>query len=308
MNNVYTKIESELKSIGAQCLINEPMSKHTTFGIGGPVDLMIMPKDNSQISRIIKSINKYNIKFYFLGSGSNILISDNGIRGAVISLKKSSKKIIFYDSTVLVECGVMLGTLVKELNSKNIIGFESLMGVPGTVGGAIIMNAGAFGAEISNNLISVNTINIKGEVKKYLVNDINFSYRYSNFPDDEILIDAIFKCNIGDKEIIHNNKNNASTLRKKNQPLTYRSAGSIFKNPTDVAAGYLIDKAGLKGMKIGNAQISEKHANFIVNLGGAKCNEVLELIKIIKNKIYNSYDIKLELEVKIIGENSVKVY
>ena len=308
MNNIYPKIESDLESIGAKYFINEPMSRHTTFGIGGPVDLLILPKDNSQIPGIINSINKYKINFHFLGSGSNILVSDKGIRGAVISLKKSSKKITFYESTVLVECGVMLGTLVKQLNNKNITGFESLMGVPGTVGGALIMNAGAFGSEISNNLLSVNTINKKGEIKEYSVRDIDFSYRHSNFPDDEILIDAIFKCNIGDKEIIHSKKNNASTLRKKNQPLTYRSAGSIFKNPTDVAAGYLIDKAGLKGMQIGNAQISDKHANFIINLGGAKCDEVLELIKIIKNKIYDLQNIKLELEIKIIGESKIEIH
>ena len=308
MNNKYNKIENDLKLIGANYLINEPMSKHTTFGIGGPVDLLILPKDNSQISEIINSINTHNIKFYFLGSGSNVLVTDAGIRGTVVSLKKSSKKIIFKDSTVFVECGVMLGTLVKQLNHRNITGFESLMGVPGTVGGALMMNAGAFGAEISNNLLFVNTIDQNGNMKKYSIRDIDFSYRDSNFPNNEILINALFKCKPDNKEVIENKKTTASKLRKKNQPLKYRSAGSIFKNPQDVAAGYLIDQAGLKGTRIGGAEISEKHANFIINLGNAKSNDVMKLIKIIKNKIYTLYEIKLELEIKIIGELIDEIY
>ncbi len=302
MQSNYENLENDLKNIGASYRINEPMKKHTTFGIGGPVDFLILPTDNSQISNIIKSINNNNIKFCFLGSGSNILISDEGIRGAVISLKKSSKKIIFKDSTVFAECGVMLSALVQEIHKHNITGFETLMGVPGTLGGALIMNAGAFGSEISNNLLFVNAIDINGNIKKYFVEDIEFSYRNSNFSENEILIDALFKCETDSEKLINDKKNIASNQRKKTQPLTYKSAGSIFKNPENVAAGYLIDKAGLKGMQIGEARISEKHANFIVNPGNAKCEDVLSLIKIIKNKILKLYGIELELEIKIIGE------
>ena len=302
MQSNYENLENDLKNIGASYRINEPMKKHTTFGIGGPVDFLILPTDNSQISNIIKSINNNNIKFCFLGSGSNILISDEGIRGAVISLKKSSKKIIFKDSTVFAECGVMLSALVQEIHKHNITGFETLMGVPGTLGGALIMNAGAFGSEISNNLLFVNAIDINGNIKKYFVEDIEFSYRNSNFSENEILIDALFKCETDSEKLINDKKNIASNQRKKTQPLTYKSAGSIFKNPENIAAGYLIDKAGLKGMQIGEARISEKHANFIVNLGNAKCEDVLSLIKIIKNKILKLYGIELELEIKIIGE------
>ena len=302
MNNKYNKIEKELIEIGTNYRLNEPMKKHTTFGIGGTADLFILPKDNDQIPKIIDSMNSHNIKIYFLGSGSNILVTDEGINGAVISLKKSSKKIIFHDSTVFVECGVMLGTLVKQLNHKNITGFESLMGVPGTVGGALMMNAGAFGAEISNNLLSVNTIDSNGKIKKYNSDDIEFSYRHSSFPDNEVLINALFRCKRGQEDIITNKKNKASMLRKKNQPLKYRSAGSIFKNPKKIAAGYLIDQAGLKGKKLGEAEISKKHANFIINLNNAKCIDVLGLIRKIKKRVYDLYKIKLELEIKIIGE------
>ena len=302
MNNQYDNIKNNLDKLGIYYLENESMKKHTTFGIGGKVDLMILPSDNSMIQDIINIINKNNINYYFLGSGSNILVNDKGIRGIVISLKKSSKKIIFTKNNVYVECGAMLGTFVKKLNSENIIGYETLIGVPGTVGGALIMNAGAFGSEISNNLISVNAINIKGQKKHYKFKDINFSYRYSSFNKDDILIDALFRCEVGNKKDIDKNKKKASNLRKTNQPLKFRSAGSIFKNPSSsVAAGYLIDKAGLKGTKIGDAEISNKHANFIINLGKAKSNEVLELIRMIKEKIKLMFNINLELEIKILG-------
>tara|TARA_B100001989_G_C24499309_1_gene443941 strand:+ start:381 stop:1292 length:912 start_codon:yes stop_codon:yes gene_type:complete len=299
----YKKLESDLKKIGSDYIINEPMSKHTTFGIGGPVDFLILPLDNSQIPDIIKSINLNKINFIFLGSGSNILVSDKGIKGAVISLKKSSKNIIFEDSTVLVDSGVMLSALVQEIHKKNITGFETLMGVPGTLGGALVMNAGAFGSEISNNLIFVETINILGQKKRYNVDEIDFEYRKSNFPKNEIIINALFNCKKGLKSNINDKRDIASKQRKTTQPLTYRSAGSIFKNPKENAAGYLIDKAGLKGLQIGGAKISEKHANFIVNLGNAKSTDVLELIDIIKKKIYQMYKIKLELEIKILGES-----
>ena len=302
MNNSYKNIKQSLDLMGITYLENEPMKKHTTFGIGGPVDLLVLPKDNIIIKDIINIINKNNIDYYFLGSGSNILVSDSGIRGIVISLKKASKKIVFKNNTVYVDCGAMLGTFVKKLNNRNIKGYETLIGVPGTVGGALVMNAGAYGNEISNNLISVDTISIDGKKNHYKSNEIKFSYRHSTFKKDEILINAIFKCETGDENEIEKNKKNASNLRKMNQPLKFRSAGSIFKNPnSNSAAGYLIDKAGLKGMQIGDAKISNKHANFIINLGNAKSNEVIELIEIIKNKIKSMFNISLELEIKILG-------
>ena len=307
MNKEYNNIKQSLNLLGISYLENEPMKKHTTFGIGGPVDLLILPNDNSMIENIIEIINKNDSEYYFLGSGSNILVSDSGIKGIVISLKKSSKRITFNNGNIYVECGAMLGTFIKKINKKNISGYETLIGVPGTVGGALIMNAGAFGSEISNNLISVNAININGKKRLYKVDDINFSYRHSSFNKDEILIDALFKCNTGNKKNIDKNKKEASFLRKKNQPLKFRSAGSIFKNPSsNIAAGYLIDKAGLKGTKIGGAQISNKHANFILNIEDAKSSDVIELITIIKDKIKTMFDIRLQLEIKILGDEYEK--
>ena len=301
MNKEYQKIKNKLDFFKIKYLENEIMKRHTTFGIGGPADLFILPNKNSEVKQIIDIIKNKNIQYYFLGSGSNILIDDKGLRGIIISLKKASKKIIFENNQVSVDCGVMLGTLVKELSKHNVTGFESLGGVPGTVGGALIMNAGAFGGEISNHLISVTSINMDGKIKKYNNIDITFSYRKSTFPNDELLIDAIFRCNKGNKDSIRNKRLAASSLRKKNQPLRYRSAGSIFKNPKDTAAGYLIDKTGLKGKKIGGAQISEKHANFIINKENASSRDVIKLINIIEKKVKSKFGIKLELEIKILG-------
>jgi len=305
MNKEYKKIKDELDLLEISYLEDEIMKKHTTFGIGGSADLFILPNKNSQIKQLIDIIKDKNIQYYFLGSGSNILIDDKGLRGIIVSLKKSSKKIVFENNQVFVDCGVMLGTLVKELSKNDITGFESLGGVPGTVGGALIMNAGAFGGEISNHLVSVTSINMNGKIKKYSNTDIDFSYRKSTFPKDELLMDATFKCNKGNKNKIKSKRLAASSLRKNNQPLRYRSAGSIFKNPEgNLAAGYLIDKTGLKGKRIGGAQISKKHANFIINIDNASSGDVIKLINVIEKKVKSKFDVKLELEIKILGANA----
>ena len=305
MKNNLKYIKNNLESLDVHFLEKEPMKKHTTFGIGGPADIFILPKNNSELSNILSLITKTKIDFHFIGSGSNILVHDDGIKGIIISLKKSSKKIIFNKSEVYADCGVMLGTFVKELNKRNITGYESLIGVPGTLGGALIMNAGAYGSEISNNLISVESIDYMGNIKNYKVKSLNFAYRESSFPKNELLLNATFKCKKGNKEIINEKKINASNQRKEKQPLKYRSAGSIFKNPSPkYAAGYLIDQSGLKGLEIGGAQISTKHANFIINKNNkATYKDVIELIEIIKKKILLMFNIKLELEIKIIGKD-----
>ena len=296
-----------LKNIDCKILLNEPLSKHTTFGIGGPVLALYYPDNEKQLITIIQHSKNNNIPFYFLGSGSNVLVSDTGFKGVIISLKKTFKKFEIQNenNVIYVQTGVMLGTMVRKLTSNNIEGYESLIGVPGTVGGAIYMNAGAFGQEISTKLLSLRTVNQLGMIKKYYREELSFSYRYSNIPIDEIIIDASFKYNYGDKNNITVRKKQSSIKRKESQPLKFRSAGSIFKNPSrEKAAGYLIEKSGLKGLKVGNAVISNKHANFILNIGGASSNDVMELINIIKSKVYKRFNVNLELEIKLLGFNN----
>jgi len=282
---------------------DEPLAKHTTFGIGGPAACMVLPETREELSILLKYAFQNNISVIFIGSGSNILVWDKGFDGIVISLKKSFKNLsIKQNSQIIVESGVMLGTMVKQAMAAEIGGLESLIGVPGTVGGALIMNAGAFGSEISKYFEAAKTMTIEGDIKSYKKGEIEFSYRHSTFPKNEILLEATFQCKRGKPGDILKERKVASEGRKSNQPLKFRSAGSIFKNPSDtLAAGYLIDKAGLKGAEHGGAAISEKHANFIVNMGGATAADVLYLIKLAKKYVAKKFNINLELEVKLIG-------
>ena len=299
---------NELRSIVKGSLLeNEPMSKHTSYGIGGPASAYITPKDRDDLCRILKFAVKNDITVYFIGSGSNLLVSDNGINGIVISPAKSLKMLEIKESSIVAESGVMLGKLVKETMKRNLTGLESLIGVPGTLGGALMMNAGAFGGEISNYLISVDVMTSKGKLKSYKANEIDFSYRFSSFSTDEFILLARFTLKFEDPNIISERRKVASSGRKTNQPLRFRSAGSVFKNPKEHAAGYLIDKVGLKGKRIGDAEISTHHANFFINHGNASASDITRLIELAKNAVLKKFDIELELEIKTIGFEHDKV-
>ena len=301
MNRMNIKNISSI--VDGNLLLNESMSKHTTFGIGGNVDCYIMPKTLEQLKEILQYSNKHKINVFFMGSGSNMLVSDNGYNGIIISLKKTFKHLkIQDDATIIAQSGVMLGSMVRKATNKGIKGLESLVGVPGTVGGALYMNAGAYNHEISNYFKYAILLDKSGHKKIYKKNDVNFKYRYSSFPENEILIEAVFKYSKGNLNKISKNKKIASKKRRESQPLRYRSAGSIFKNPSDRSpAGYLIDKAGLKGLSVGGAEISKKHANFIINKNNATAKDVIKLISIIQKKILTNYNVKLNLEIKLLG-------
>ena len=295
-NTIETMLSSKI-------IFNEPLMNHTSFGIGGPASCLIYPNNREELSQVLQYAKKENISVFFIGSGSNILVWDRGFNGIVISLRKTFKNLtIKANHQIIVESGVMLGNLVKKAIHSNIKGLESLIGVPGTLGGALIMNAGAFGNEISNYFTEAQTMTIEGEIKKYNKNQINFSYRDSTFPKNEILIEATFNCTEGVPSEIQKDKQNASLSRKTKQPLKFRSAGSIFKNPSNtVAAGYLIDKTGLKGIRKGGACISTKHANFILNIDKALAKDVFDLICLAKQKVLEKFNINLELEIKLLG-------
>ena len=289
------------KIVQGTLLENEPMSDHTSYGIGGPAGAYITPKDRCDLAGILKFANKYSIETHFVGSGSNLLVSDSGIDGIVLTPAKSLTQLEFNDGHVIAESGVMLGRLVKECIKRNLTGVESMIGVPGTLGGALVMNAGAFGGEISNYLHSVEIMNMSGEIKTYYPGDIDFAYRFSTLRTDEFVLLARFDLKEEKSIIIQEKKNKASKGRKTNQPLKFRSAGSVFKNPKENAAGYLIDQAGLKGIRVGNAEISKHHANFFVNHGNARSSDITSLIQLARKTVYEKFGIKLELEVKTIG-------
>ena len=295
-------MKQEIKKITKGIILfDEPMSKHTSYGIGGPARAYVTPKNKEDLVSILKFSKDNNIPSYFIGSGSNLLVSDDGIDGIVITLGKSFNKLEINKNNVFAETGVMLGKMVKECTKRNLSGLESLIGVPGTLGGALIMNAGAFGGEISNYLEYVSVITMSGDEKKYQQKDIKFNYRNSSFSDNEILINANFKFIFSDQKTVSKNKLKASGGRKSSQPLRFRSAGSVFKNPSEGAAGYFIDKAGLKGTKSGDAEISNVHANFFVNHGTATAEDVVRLINIARKKVYNEFGVMLELEIRTLG-------
>lgn len=304
IETVMNEINNKTASL---CFMNESLKKHTTYGIGGPADLMIFPKSKQDLIKVIEIINENKIQLTILGSGSNVLVSDNGIRGAVISLKNSLKKIEVDDNILYAECGTMLGKIVKHAVKNNLIGLENLNGVPGTLGGALIMNAGAWGGEISENLIHVEVINSKSEIQKIQKKDLNFSYRQSSFNKDDILLSAKFNLKKADKDIIKENFIEAQSGRKKSQPLNKRSAGSLFKNPKNNSAGKLLDEAGLKGFSIGDAKISEKHANFFINDGDATSKDMLMLIKKAHKEVKDKFNVNLSLEVKLMGFNEEEI-
>ena len=303
---IKPKLKNNVQGI---ILENESMSKHTSYGIGGKVMAYITPYDIKDLIRIIKIINRNNLKFYFVGSGSNLLVNDKKINAIIITPAKALKSLTIKNNTINAESGVMLGRMVKEAIRHNLTGLESLVGVPGTLGGAIMMNAGAWGSEISNYLISVDVINTNGEIKTLYPEDIEFAYRQSSFKSNEFILSAKFELSKATKVEIEKKKLIASKGRISSQPLRFRSAGSVFKNPHDkLAAGFLIDKAGLKGTRIGGAEISTHHANFFINNGNAKAIDIAKLIKLSRKTIYEKFGIMLELEIKTIGFESKDLY
>jgi len=294
---------AELKrTVKGTLLEKEPMAAHTSYGIGGPASAYITPKDASDLSEILQFAGTYSIPVYFVGSGSNLLVADEGIDGLVIALGKSFRNMEISGDKIYAESGVMLGHLVKESMKHQLSGLETMIGVPGTLGGALFMNAGAFGAEISNCLCDVTVMTHSGKMIEYDASDIEFSYRHSSFKENELIISANFQLKEETAEKIAEKRDIASKGRKSNQPLRFRSAGSVFKNPKpDLAAGYLIDKAGLKGMRCGDAEISTQHANFFINHGGAKASDIIHLIRITREKVKDKFDIMLDLEIKTLG-------
>ena len=283
-------------------LRNEPMAKHTSYGIGGPAQAYITPADENDLKQILIFAKDKGINTFFAGSGSNLLVADEGFEGIVITLGKSFTNLGIDGNKMEAQVGVMLGKIVKETIKRNLTGMESMIGVPGTLGGALIMNAGAFGGEISNCLDIIKVMLINGETKIYQKNDIVFSYRNSTFPKDEILLSATFTLNEKPANEIQYDRAKASKGRKDTQPLRFRSAGSVFKNPKpDLAAGYLIDQAGLKGSRIGDAEISTKHANFFINHGKAKAKDIVDLILLAKKTVLEKFDVNLELEIRTLG-------
>lgn len=284
---------------------NEPMKKHTSFKVGGNADLFISVNNIEELKKAIKYAEIKQINYLIIGNGSNILVRDNGIRGLVIKINIQQVDIIEKDDSVevCVGSGNKLMTLAVLLKEKGISGFEELSGIPGTIGGAVFMNAGAYGKEIKDLVISTKCMDTEGNIFELSNEEQQFEYRKSIFSKKEyIILETRLKLQRGNKQQIEEKMKELFNQRKEKQPLEYPSAGSTFKRQEGVITAKLIDECGLKGYKIGDAMVSEKHAGFIINLGNATAKDIIELINYVKDKIYENYGIKIEEEIKIIGE------
>jgi len=284
-------------------LENEPLSKHTSWRIGGPADAFIEPNNLNELIKTIKILNGNNIPWKTIGKGSNLLVLDNGFRGAIIHLTNTFAEITFDESTIHVGTNVSLIRLANLAAKNGLTGLEFAGGIPGSVGGAIYMNAGAHGSDISNILQSAEVLLENGEVKYWTKDDFKFGYRKSILQQKKgIILSATFQLELGNRKQIAEKMASFKDRRRKTQPYHLPCSGSVFRNPDGDYAGRLIEQLGLKGYKVGDAQVSTMHANFIVNIGHAKSKDILTIIKDIKEKVYEAYNIELIPEVEIVGE------
>lgn len=284
---------------------NEPMAKHTSFKIGGPADVFIKVDNIEELKEILDLSKKNQIPLTIIGNGSNLLVTDKGIRGitAKLNLKDIEIKNENNKQIIKVEAGVPVGLLAQKLLKEEITGFEELSGIPGTIGGAVIMNAGAHGKELKDILKKVTAMDYNGNIHEFTNEECLFSYRNSRFQKEKyIILQATLELEKGNSTEIKEKMDEYMQFRKEKQPIEYPNAGSTFKRGEDFVTAKLIDEAGLKGYKIGGAQVSEKHAGFIVNVDNATAKDVIELTDYIKEKIEEKFDKKINLEIQIIGE------
>jgi UDP-N-acetylmuramate dehydrogenase len=285
-----------------QVLFEESLSPYTSYGIGGPAEVFFQPGDRDELAHMLKLASRETIPVTIMGSGSNCLVSDTGVPGIVIFLADRLNNFHIEGGRVTAGAGIALGYLVRQCLQAGLAGVENLVGVPGTIGGALVMNARAFGGEISTYLDRVRTLTSDGKEQVYRREDLQFGYRSSSFRPDEIILEAEFHFEAGSPETIADLQQRFLDERKARQPLKQRSAGSVFKNPaSDVAAGTLIDKAGLKGTRRGDAEISAKHANFIINCGQATAGDIGFLIKLAARTVKQQFGTQLELEIRTLG-------
>lgn len=293
----------EIETIGCTVSCLYPMKKYTWLRVGGLADLVVQPNNSSEFLELLNLLSSSNVPWVVLGEGSNTIVYDKGISGVVISTKKLKKIEIIDGTKVLAESGAILGTILNKTIKAGLTGFEFAAGIPGTVGGGIFMNAGANDGEIKDVVDTV-WIWLRGEEIALSRSEIKFEYRKSHLPEGSVITKAIFKLEQGNSSESVRSVKNYMTKRNLTQPIKMSNTGSIFKNPPQIAAGQLIEELGLKGFGIGGAKFSDLHANFIVNSGNATARDVLELIETAKREALLQRGIKLETEVRVIGNEN----
>ncbi|MBX6395691.1 MAG: UDP-N-acetylmuramate dehydrogenase [Alicyclobacillaceae bacterium] len=288
-----------------QVLFDEPMSRHTTWRIGGPADALVMPATEKQIRTLMTLIGEYGWPWLVVGRGSNLLVRDGGIRGVVIKLADNWSAMEIDGTVLTAQSGRLIVSAANVAIRHGLAGLEFATGIPGSVGGAVRMNAGAHGGEIRQVFKFADLVFPGGAVRRVDREDMGFGYRHSKVAEwGALVLRAAFQLVPGDREALMRQVKEWTNRRRQTQPLSQASAGSVFQNPPGFHAARLIEQAGLKGKRQGGAQISPKHANFIVNLGGATARDVLRLIHLAQEEVYRKFAIRLAPEVKIVGEDA----
>ncbi|NLY44186.1 MAG: UDP-N-acetylmuramate dehydrogenase [Clostridiaceae bacterium] len=281
--------------------VKEPMKNHTSFRIGGDADIMVLPGNYEDIRVTMKICKEHDVPFFVMGNGSNLLVSDEGIRGVVIKTFKSLNRVKVDGEIIEAESGVLLSRLANIALENELTGLEFTSGIPGTLGGAIVMNAGAYDGEMKQVVLETTFIDEDGNIRTVKGDAHGFGYRTSVFQNSgKVIISSKIGLKKGNKQCIRDKMNDLNERRRQKQPLDLPSAGSVFKRPEGYFAGKLIEDCGLKGYRIGDAQVSEKHGGFIVNLGNAKAKEVMQLIEHIKKTVKDKFGVDLHTEIKII--------
>lgn len=290
-----------------QLLLNEPMSRHTTFRVGGPADCFFMPESGAQVARALAAAKDAGVEAYIVGNGSNLIVRDGGVRGLVICLGEGMSAVSRDGNVVTAQAGASLARVSAYAQGEGLAGLEFASGIPGTLGGGCAMNAGAYGGQLSDCLIDAAVL-LDGEERTLTVEEMRMGYRTSlPLREGGVVLSARFQLTPDDPQAILARMKDLNARRRDKQPLNFPSAGSTFKRPEGYFAGALIEGAGLKGRSVGGAQVSEKHAGFIVNTGGATAADILALIGIVQDEVFARDGVRLETEVRIIGEDTPSV-
>lgn len=286
-----------------QVFVEEPMNRHTTFRIGGPADFFVVPESPEKLAAVVGYCREQKVPFYILGNGSNLLVGDKGYRGVIIQIFKNMNGIQIQGEEIHAQAGAMLSVVAKQALANSLTGFEFASGIPGTLGGAVMMNAGAYGGEMKDIVKEVTVLTTEGDITVIPGAEMEFGYRTSVVEKKGyIVLGAVLKLKKGEQESIHQRMEELKEQRTSKQPLDLPSAGSTFKRPEGYFAGKLIMDAGLRGFSVGGAQVSEKHCGFVVNKGGATAADVRELMKQVNEKVQSRFGVSLEPEVKMLGE------
>ena len=299
--NIYDKV---VDIVGEENVhTDEPMSRHTTFRIGGNADYFVKPGNADEVAAVIVVCREYNIPYFILGNGSNLLVSDDGYRGMIINIMDNMDSVTVDGRIITAQAGAMLVRVSVMARDNALTGLEFASGIPGTIGGAVYMNAGAYGGEMKNVVKTVRAIDEYGRIYELDSEKMDFSYRHSIVEERKLIVlEVTLELEHGSREAIDDRMKELAEARRSKQPLEYPSAGSTFKRPEGYFAGKLIMDAGLRGYSVGGAQVAEKHCGFVINKGGATASDVVELIRDVQHDVDDKFGVTLEPEVKFLGE------